>query len=156
MNTGFTISEETKKKNKLGNRERGKILYRRLKELADSGQLNRANTRSDIALMIGAKYTWVNGMVQRGFLKEEIAGFDNGTPQYFFSLSNKEPDYTYKNVGRKKEVKEEKTKYAKLPEKEVVVTLQPSTIKVETKGVQFTIERIDVDDMIKLIKALIG
>lgn len=46
------------------------------------------------------------------------------------------------------------TKYAKLPEQEIEANY-PSTIKIVTKDVQFTIERIDVYDMIGLIKSLI-
>lgn len=92
--TTNTIKKKVKA-SKLSLRERGKILYEKLKNASDNGALEKAKTRGDIAELVDGTRSWVSGMIERGFLREVLYAYENGLPVYKYNLTGKEPNYDY-------------------------------------------------------------
>lgn len=97
------FSKETKEKMKKGvnARERGKLRYQRLVELANDGRLAVAKNRNEVANMVGiiskpntTGYNWVTNMIRGGHLTETLMALgDGGKPEYEYHLTSKEPCY---------------------------------------------------------------
>ena len=80
---------------KLSLRERGKIMYEKLKNASDNGALEKAKTRGDVAELVDGTRSWVSGLIERGFLREVLYTYENGLPVYKYNLTGKEPNYDY-------------------------------------------------------------
>lgn len=83
------------KASKLSLRERGKIMYEKLKNASDNGALEKAKTRGDVAELVDGTRSWVSGLIERGFLREVLYTYENGLPAYKYNLTGKEPNYDY-------------------------------------------------------------
>lgn len=98
------ISEETRAKNQLSKRQQGKLRYQKLVEYEKSGELSYASTRNELAQMLGfpennkTGISWVNNMVNRGYISETLHGYENGKMRKEFHLTNKVPDYDFKRI----------------------------------------------------------
>lgn len=98
------ISEETRKKNQLSKRQQGRLRYEKLKEYEKSGELSNATTRNELAQMLGypagnkTGVSWVNNMVNRGFISEHLVGYEDGKMRKEFHLTGKVPDYEFSNL----------------------------------------------------------
>ena len=80
-------------------REKGKELFNKLQTASDDGTLAKYRTRSEIVKNLGCTRSWINGMITRGYVNEEIYGKDgNGWYQYKYSLTDKKPNYDYKKT----------------------------------------------------------
>ena len=89
-----TVNKKAKT-SKLSLRERGKIMYEKLKNASDNGALEKAKTRGDVAELVDGTRSWVSGLIERGFLREVLYTYENGLPVYKYNLTGKEPNYDY-------------------------------------------------------------
>ena len=81
------------KDKKMSNQERGKILWAKLLDVEKSGKLYKAESRKDLAEMVGWYASWVGGLIHRGFLTESIHHYnDYGAPVYRYALTGRTPD----------------------------------------------------------------
>lgn len=97
MDARVIVSEETiKKAGKISNRRKGELRLAKLKQLAKSGELQKAKIRFDVAEMCGytqkqrsAGYAWVGYLIKRGVLNERLVGRNpkNNWAEYEFSLA---------------------------------------------------------------------
>lgn len=108
------VREEAKKQNlvkeDMSVRERGRIMFTKLKELEASGELAKASCRADIATLVGydeyeakAGYSWVTNMINRGHLSEKMLGLSpSGKITYEYHLTGTEPLYGYEEARNRK------------------------------------------------------
>lgn len=124
MDARVSVSKETiKKAETISNRRKGELRAQKLHEVAESGQLQKAKARIDVALMCGfteeqkpAGYAWVASQVKKGVLIERLSGHNPYTnqPEYEYSLGSKKI---------KKVEKIEKVETIELPKEERVVSM---------------------------------
>lgn len=96
-------------------REKGKILFARLKELDEDGTLSRAKSRADVARLVGyseerakAGYSWVSNLISRGNLSETILNFTpSGKAEAEYHVVSS-PDYDYQETKRRKDAKKKR------------------------------------------------
>ena len=99
MDARVSVSEETiKKAETISNKRKGELRAQKLHEVAESGQLQKAKARIDVAMMCGftekqkpAGYAWVASQVKKGILIERLSGHNPYTnqPEYEYSLGSK-------------------------------------------------------------------
>ena len=112
----LTFSKETKDKMKkeMTIREKGRVLFDRLKELDEDGTLSKAKTRADVARLVGyseerakAGYAWVSNLIKRGHISEAIQEWTpSGKMVAEYHTTGSMPDYGYEEVSRRKAKKE--------------------------------------------------
>ena len=83
----------TKKKKQTSLKERGRQMFARLKAFAEYGGLEKEMTRAELAKYTDTTRSWVCGLIERGFLNEELVDYSGGLPRYKYSLTEKEPNY---------------------------------------------------------------
>lgn len=160
------ISEETRKKNQLNKRQQGKLRYKRLQEMEQSGELSNASTRNELAQLLGypkgdkAGISWVNNMVNRGYIKEYIAGAEKGKVMKEFHLTSKIPDYDFSQVKAKnkavrenKVVQENKVEEINRVEPEQKPN-KPTRVVVEYCGMTITIDNAGAEYVSEIIKTI--
>lgn len=108
----ITLTEETKNKMKKGMsiREKGRVLFARLQELDANGTLSKAQTRADVARLVGyseeratAGYAWVSSLIRRGYISETLRKLTpNGKMIAEYHTTGSVPDYDYEQVNRRK------------------------------------------------------
>ena len=108
----ITLTEETKNKMKKGMsiREKGKVLFARLQELDADGTLSKAQTRADVARLVGyseeratAGYAWVSNLIRRGHISETLRKLTpNGKMVAEYHTTGSMPDYGYEEMNRRK------------------------------------------------------
>lgn len=152
------ISEETRKKNQLNKRQQGKLRYQRLQELEQSGALSNASTRNELAQMLGfgsgekRGISWVNNMVNRGYIKEYIAGTEKGKVMKEFHLTSKAPDYDFSQAKAKnKAIKENKVEEINKVEQKPT---RPTRVVVEYCGMTITIDNAGAEYVSEIIKTI--
>lgn len=152
------ISEETRKKNQLNKRQQGKLRYQRLQELEQSGALSNASTRNELAEMLGypkgskTGISWVNNMVNRGYIKEYIMGTEKGKVMKEFHLTSKIPDYDFSQArAKKKVVRENKVEEINEPEQK---PNKPTRVVVEYCGMTITIDNAGAEYVSEIIKTI--
>lgn len=112
----LTFRKETKDKMKkeITVREKGRILFDRLRELDEDGTLSKASSRADVARLVGyseerskAGYAWVSNLIRRGHLEETIREWTpSGKMVAEYHVADSSPDYGYEEVNRRKALKE--------------------------------------------------
>ena len=154
------ISEETRKKNQLNKRQQGKLRYKRLQELEQSGALSNASTRNELAQMLGfgdgekRGISWVNNMVNRGYIKEYITGTEKGKVMKEFHLTSKIPDYDFSQARAKnKVVRENKVEEINRVEPEQKPN-KPTRVVVEYCGMTITIDNAGAEYVSEIIKTI--
>lgn len=163
------ISEDTLKKNNLAPRERGRLRYQRLIELENSGKISLLTTRKELAQAVGYSpdnatgVSWVNTMINRGYLSETLRGFENGEFRKEFHTTGKVPDYD--NEAAKKPRKR-KNKTNLLPKdyeelenslpkfKEYAKNTDNRKLIIQKGDITITVE-LSADDIIKMINSII-
>ena len=156
------ISEETRKKNQLNKRQQGRLRYKRLQELEQSGELSNASTRNELAELLGypkgnkTGISWVNNMVNRGYIKEYIAGTEKGKVMKEFHLTSKIPDYDFSQARAKnKQLKQLPKEQPIMSEQnEVVIAPQKSRVVVEYCGMTITMENVGAEYVSEIIKTI--
>lgn len=156
------ISDETKAKNQLNKRQQGRLRYKKLQELERSGELSRASTRNELAEMLGypkgnkTGISWVNNMVNRGYISESLTGRDGRTVQKEFHLTSKTPDYDFSQARAKnKQLKQLPKEQPIVSEQnEVVIAPQKSRVVVEYCGMTITMENVGADYVSEVIKTI--
>lgn len=97
-------------KKEMSVREKGRVLFDRLKELDEDGTLSKAKTRADVARLVGyseerakAGYAWVSNLIRRGHLNEIIQEWTpSGRMVAEYHTTGSMPDYGYEEVNRRK------------------------------------------------------
>ena len=159
MDARVSVSKDTisKAEKKLTTVHRGALLAERLAEVAESGKLSLARTRSDVASMVGytagqraSGYAWVKRMIKIGRLTEEFDGISKyGKAEYRYYYNPpmiKEPEI-------EQEVKPEVEQTE--PEVEPVERTENRTIVSIYHGeTTVAIEGIGGDDLVAVIKAI--
>lgn len=152
-------------------REKGKILFSRLRAVEMSGKLAEAQTRADIATLVGyteeqskAGYSWVSNLINRGHIMENQIGVTpSGRMIYEYKLSGTEPKYRYEEARSRKEKRQERAekiwtnKNVPVIDGKDVVVVDQSVIKIKiTKGdISVDVETSDSDKAIKLITTIL-
>lgn len=155
------ISEETRKKNQLSKREQGRLRYEKLKECEKSGELSFATTRNELAQMVGypdgdkTGVSWVNNMVNRGYISESLVGYQDGKMRKEFHLTNKTPDYNSKAVknAHQNMKAEQKTKEIAVA-KELEKRERESNITIKKGDITIT-ATLDANDIVRIITNII-
>lgn len=88
-------------------KERGREMFSRLKAIVESGEIEKAMTRTELAKMTGATRSWVCGLIERGYLKETLIDYKGSVPTYRYSLTEKEPNYDNTKFNRSAIIKED-------------------------------------------------
>ena len=155
MDARVSVSKDTisKAEKKLTTVHRGALLAERLAEVAESGKLSLARTRSDVASMVGytagqraSGYAWVKRMIKIGRLTEEFDSMDKyGKAEYRY----------YYNPPKVKEPEVEQTEPEVEPEVEQTEQVENKTIVSIYHGeTTVAIEGIGGDDLVAIIKAI--
>lgn len=144
-------------------RERGRILFDKLKELEETGDLAKANCRADVATLVGysedeakAGYSWVSNMVARKHLAEKTIGLSpSGKIMYSYSLTGSEPLYNYEEARNYKTKKIENQKVWAEENKSVIKKESPIKIKISKGDITFELELSDIERTGELIKTIL-
>ena len=138
--------------------QRGELRWKKIKELDGNGRLKQAKNRLDIVEMIGFKrgynagYTWVSGIIKRGYLRETMYGLNkDGKMEYEYSVI-KNPTFNHADwVNKTKQTNTKKTVNSKTP---VAVPIAKPTVinnggaKVIIKYNDLTIELENIDQQV--------
>lgn len=158
MDARVSVSKDTisKAEKKLTTAHRGALLAKRLAEVAESGRLSLARTRSDVASMVGytagqraSGYAWVKRMIKIGRLTEEFDSMDKyGKAEYRYYYNPPKVESEVKHAEVEPEVKPE-------PEPEAEEQVENKTIVSIYHGeTTVAIEGIGGDDLVAVIKAI--
>lgn len=162
----FTKKTQDKMKKDLGVREKGKILFERLKELDTDGTLSKAQTRADVARLVGypeerakAGYAWVSNLIRRGHLAETIQEWTpSGRIIAEYHLTGSQPIYGYEEVDKRRAKKEEIAREWKKQQDNMPILEEkkPTSIKIEiTRGdMTIKVEMEDHEQASKLITTI--
>ena len=134
--------------------------YQRLQELEQSGALSNASTRNELAQMLGfgdgekRGISWVNNMVNRGYIKEYTAGAEKGKVMKEFHLTSKTPDYDFAQARAKnKAIRENKVEEINKIEPEQKPN-KPTRVVVEYCGMTITIDNAGAEYVSEIIKTI--
>lgn len=155
----LTFTKETKEKmnKELSFRERGRLRFKRLKELDESGALSKATNRYEVGRMVGygededkAAYSWVSNMLSRGHMTETMIGLSpKGRMEFEYHVTGTEPLYCYADKERVKEQLK----------KEIITEPTPteSLVKLEiAKGdLVIKLELVSETQVIELVKTIL-
>ena len=138
-------------------KERGKAMYGRLKSLAESGEINKARSRNELAKLTDTSRSWVCGMIERGFVKENFVRYENGLPTYNYSLTDREPNYNNVKVNKNTPL-DVATPEEKPEERKAVVWIDESAKDVRSYKLEFsrgdTTVRVELDDYDKVVELI--
>lgn len=173
MDARVSVSKDTisKAEKKLTTVHRGALLAKRLAEVAESGKLSLARTRSDVASMVGytsgqraSGYAWVKRMIKIGRLTEEFDSMDKyGKAEYRYYYNPpmiKEPEIVKSEVPLSELVKSGVTEQTVIeqaePEEEPEVehTENKTIVSIYHGETTVAIEGIGGDDLVAIIKAI--
>lgn len=161
------VRKPEKKKSKMSSKE----MFEKLKELYRTGELEKAECRSDVVRMLGFKdhsvgYTWVVNWIRRGYIKEsELNRIGIGSSAKViakYSLTGAEPTMYKKDDINAKVVKKtivpEKPAYIKpVADRVYPMPEEEKSIKIEiTKGeLTIKLEAPDYESAGELVKTLL-
>lgn len=169
MDARVSVSKDTisKAEKKLTTVHRGALLAKRLAEVAESGKLSLARTRSDVASMVGyttgqraSGYAWVKRMIKIGRLTEEFDSINKyGEAEYRYYYNPpmiKEPEIVKSEVPLSELVKSGVTEQtvAEQAEPEVERTENKTIVSIYHGETTVAIEGIGGDDLVAVIKAI--
>lgn len=154
------ISKETSDKvqKPLSAKERGRLRYGKLVELANKGVLVKATSRLEVANLVGyteyeeAKgYSWVSNLIAKKCLKEVIDHYDEKTkkPVYNYYLGDKRPNYE----SRRKSRQSEKTIIKEIVKEQVKENSPVQEISISTSKMNIKLSASE-DKLVELVKDL--
>lgn len=167
----LTITKETQEQQakSMSVRQKGKIMFARLKELEADGTLSKAKTRADVAKLVGypeerakAGYSWVSNLIVRGHLSETIREWTpSGKMIAEYHTTETMPDYGYEEVKRRKNKKKRGQQIAKAEtleklqeiQSEAPVLTESSPIKIEITRGDTTI-KVEIDSYEQVSKLI--
>lgn len=160
MDARVSVSKDTisKAEKKLTTVHRGALLAERLAEVAESGKLSLARTRSDVASMVGytagqraSGYAWVKRMIKIGRLTEEFDSmnkYGKAEYRYYYNPPKVEPEVEHTEVEPEVEVEQtEQAKQTEQVENRTIVSIYHGETTVAIEG-------IGGDDLVAVIKAI--
>lgn len=162
------ITEDTmnKAQKKLTNRRKGELRLQRLRELSESGKLAMIKSRADLAMAVGFTYEqrfkggsqWVVYNVKKGVIKESLVGYTNhGTAEYEYHFVD--PDTIAKAPRKNAKKVEPVVSELNMPiikdqEERVEVIAQPQTLTIYKGETTITLENVDKDTAVEIIKSI--
>lgn len=156
------VSPDTMKKNQLSKRQQGKLRYAKLQELDKSGEMSFATTRNELAQMVGfpqgskTGISWVNNMVNRGYISESLVGLESGKMRKEFHITSKVPDYDF---SRAKKIRNQLKAEQKAKEEAVAQELEKqkreSNIVIQKGDLTIT-ATLDTNDIVRVIANILG
>lgn len=160
MDARVSVSKETiKKAETISNKRKGELRAQKLHEVAESGQLQKAKARVDVAMMCGftekqkpAGYAWVASQVKKGILVERLSGHNPYTnqPEYEYSLGTPrvklDPTKTLKE--EKKEEERVVSMYG-IGNTTTMVAIRVGEISVEITGAPVDYAKAIIETIIK-------
>ena len=166
----FTKKTQDKMNKNMSVREKGKVLFARLQELEADGTLSKAQSRADVARLVGypeerakAGYSWVSNLISRGHIRETILEWTpSGRMVAEYHTTGSTPDYGYGEAKRRK-AKKQARQISQVPEPQVYSGEQiaggakiMTPIKMEiTKGdVTIKVEFTEVEQVTDLIATI--
>lgn len=160
------VRKPEKKKYKMSSKD----MFEKLKELEKSGELVKAECRSDLVRLLGFKdknigYTWIVNWIRRGHLQETELGRDgNGRVIANYKLTGSEPVWRTFGADKKKSSK----KIERAPEPPVMKVYDKEQIKADaptiimpikieiTRGdTTIKVEMGDYEKVSELVKAVL-
>ena len=164
MDARVSVSKDTisKAEKKLTTVHRGALLAERLAEVAESGKLSLARTRSDVASMVGytaeqraSGYAWAKRMIKMGRVTEEFDGiskYGKAEYRYYYNppMTKTESEKVKSEVPKSEMIEVE-------PEPEVEQTEQvenKTIVSIYHGETTVAIEGIGGDDLVAVIKAI--
>lgn len=156
MDARVSVSKDTisKAEKKLTTVHRGALLAERLAEVAESGELSLARTRSDVASMVGytagqraSGYAWVKRMIKIGRLTEEFDSmnkYGKAEYRYYYNPPKVESEAKHAEVEPEPEPEVEQTEHT---ENKTIVSIYHGETTVAIEG-------IGGDDLVAVIKAI--
>lgn len=159
------FKKETKEamKKDLSVRQRGKLLFSRLQELDEDGTLSKAQTRADVARLVGyteerakAGYSWVSNLISRGHLSETIREWTpSGKMVAEYHTTGSIPDYDYGEVNRRKRKKQKIAKVAEEAiEREKIIANTPIKLEIAKGDITIKVELAEVEQATNLITTI--
>lgn len=158
----LTITKETQEQQakSMSVRQKGRIMFARLKELEADGTLMKAKTRADVARLVGypeertkAGYSWVSNLIVRGHLSETIREWTpSGKMMAEYHTTDTMPDYGYEEVNRRKNKKKrgQQITKAEIPSVYSDNQIEPQIIERATINKPIKIEITRGDTTIKV------
>lgn len=158
----LTITKETQEQQvkSMSVRQKGRIMFARLKEIEADGTLSKAKTRADVARLVGypeerakAGYSWVSNLIARGHLSETIREWTpSGKMIAEYHTTGTIPAYGYEEVERRKNKKKRGQQIAKAETPSVYSDsqIEPQIIERATIGKPIKIEITRGDTTIKV------
>lgn len=155
MSVGFKLSKETQDKMSKGlsSRERGRLMWERLEEIYNNGQLQYLKNRNEVAAAVGFTkdqkkrgYGWVTNMINRKHLDEVSMGINaNGKMEYQYFLCSNRPNYKRGRSSNARKVKSEELRERMAEAQPLTIVPAESDVKTTTNdNIRLTIERGDV------------
>lgn len=144
-------------------REKGKVLFARLKELEEDGTLSKAKSRADVARLVGypeerakAGYAWVSNLIRRGHIKESILEWTpSGKMVAEYHTTGSMPDYGYEEVKRRKDKKQNIAKVAEESiERERSLANTPIKMEIAKGDITIKVEFAEVEQATNLITTI--
>lgn len=159
----FTKKTQENMKKDMSVREKGKVLFARLKELEADGTLSKAKTRADVARLVGypeerskAGYAWVSNLIRRGHMRETILEWTpSGKIIAEYHTTGSKPDYGYEEVGRRKRKKQEISRVAEESiEREKVIANTPIKMEITKGDMTIKVEFAEIEQATNLITTI--
>ena len=157
MDARVSVSEETiKKAETISNKRKGELRAQKLHEVAESGQLQKAKARIDVAMMCGftekqkpAGYAWVASQVKKGILIERLSGHNPYTnqPEYEYSLGSKKIE-KIETIELPKEESRTISMYG-IGDTTTMVAIKVGEISVEITGAPIDYAKAIIETIIK-------
>lgn len=152
----LTISKETimKAQEPLHNYKRSELYMKNLEALAESGKLAMVRTRAELAEAIGFPYSrranggsqWVRRAIEKGVLQEQTMSYkSNGRAEYEYHLLNPKAKSVAPPVN---------PPILDGVENKVEVVAQPQTLTIYKGETTITLENIDKDTAVEIIKSI--
>lgn len=166
MEAKVTFTEETKKAmtKELSPKNRSELLAKRLKEVAENGELHMATNRADVARLCGYTeatmkngYAWVARMVSTKVLSEVIHHFDGNKRvyQYYYNGEGGKNTNTKKVSAKKVVAKTVEVTPYELPKEEIKIeTNKTTTISIRRGETTVSMENVSGDMIVEIIKTI--
>ena len=157
-------------------RAKGKVLFARLEELEKDGTLSKAETRADVARLVGysherakAGYSWVSNLISRRHINETIREYTpSGRAVCEYHLTGTRPDYGYEERSRHKQRKEAIAKVARetvrqglaepmpvLDDLATQTSIAATKVEISKGDIIIKLELCDADTLVGLVKQLL-
>lgn len=133
-------------------KKRGREMFARLLEVAESGKIAQAKTRTELANLTDTSRSWVSGLIERDYLREVLVDYNGSTPIYKYSLTGKKPNYDNVKLSRNAVVPEGVETHTRMDE---IKNDQAIKLEISRKDITIKLELSGYGQVEELIKAIV-